>query len=271
MSKSSKLNLYDSTNFTQLFEIKNELDKVTIISSGETEINASAIKFVKKDSNGNVVGSVVDVVSFINNLELKLNNMTLKIDSVFPNAVAPPPPPPVIPDLITPTNLTGNSVDLNFIVSRSSIKDNNLDNEAYRMFDSQAFHPVWLCGNNQYDWIGGHANGGDNFQGIAGAWFKVSLNETKKWNQYTIQPTFREELLSSWSIYGSNDDINYTLITSQTDYTFPNFTNQNLLTQEFNLNFDAQYRYIVFHVTKIINEGSLRMYFGIREFRFNKI
>jgi len=198
---------------------------------------------------------------------LKFNNLvgpgTLRIDAngnVFVD----------IP-LITPTNLTSNTSDSNFIVSRSSIKDNDPINEAYYMFDSQAFHPVWLCGNNQYDWIGGHANGNDNFQGITGSWFKITLNTAKSWNQYTIKPSFREELLSSWRIYGSNDDINYTLITSQTDYTFPNFTNANLLTETFTMGYEVSYRYIVFHVTKIRNEGSLRMYFGIREFRFNKV
>ncbi len=42
--------------------------------------------------------------------------MSLKIDSVFPNAVAPPsappppPPEPVIQNLITPTNLTSNLI-----------------------------------------------------------------------------------------------------------------------------------------------------------------
>lgn len=63
--KSSRLNLYDSTNFIQVFEIKNELDKVSYNAVGESEFNATAIKFVKKDSNGNTVSQVADVVSQI--------------------------------------------------------------------------------------------------------------------------------------------------------------------------------------------------------------
>ncbi len=42
------------------------------------------------------------------------------------------------------------------------------------MFDITDLGYVWDCGNNQYDWIGGHANGSDSFQGIVGAWFKIS-------------------------------------------------------------------------------------------------
>jgi vacuolar-type H+-ATPase subunit I/STV1 len=63
--KSSKLNLYDSTNFTQLFEIKNDLDKVSYTSAGQSEFNASVITFVKKDVNGNTVSQIADVVGQI--------------------------------------------------------------------------------------------------------------------------------------------------------------------------------------------------------------
>ena len=63
--KSSKLNLYDSTNFTQLFEIKNDLDKVSYTSTGQSEFNATSITFIKKDQNGNTVSQIADVVSQI--------------------------------------------------------------------------------------------------------------------------------------------------------------------------------------------------------------
>ena len=63
--KSSRLNLYDSTNFIQVFEIKNDLNKVSYSSVGESEFNAQTIKFVKRDANGNTVSQVADVVSQI--------------------------------------------------------------------------------------------------------------------------------------------------------------------------------------------------------------
>lgn len=64
--KSSRLNLYDSTNFTQVFEIKNELDKVSYNSIGQSEFNSTSITFVKKDGQGATVSSVIDAVSVIN-------------------------------------------------------------------------------------------------------------------------------------------------------------------------------------------------------------
>ena len=264
MSKSSRINLYDSSNFSQLFEIKNELDKVSFISNGETEINASAIKFIKKDSQGNVVSEVVDVVSFINNLDLRLNNMSLKIDSVFPN-----PSPVVVSNLITPINLTTNTSDPNFIVERSSIIFNSASYESYLMFDNNP-NTWWACAVGNYDLTTLQAIGPDSFNGIHGSWFKITLDTPRTWNQYQIQPTYREELPSSWRIYGSNDDASYNLITSVDDETFPSFTNQNNLTVSFNIN-QVSFKYLVFHVTKIINEGSGRDYFTIKEFRFNKI
>ena len=74
--KSSRLNLYDSTNFVQVFEIKNEVDKVSYNSVGESEFNATAIKFVKKDSNGDVVDQVADVVQQINENKDNILNET---------------------------------------------------------------------------------------------------------------------------------------------------------------------------------------------------
>ena len=147
MSKSSRINLYDSSNFSQLFEIKNELDKVSFNSVGDTEINATAMKFIKKDSQGNVVDSIVDVVSFINNLDLRLNNITLKIDSVFPNAT----PVVVIPNFITPHNLTSSSSNADFIVNQSSVFYGDIGNYGgWRCFDDQVYDSNWSSHINTY-------------------------------------------------------------------------------------------------------------------------
>jgi hypothetical protein len=270
MSKSSRLNLYDSTNFSQLFEIKNELNKVSYISQGETEINASAIKFVKKDSDGNVVGSVVDVVSFINNLELKLNNMSLKIDSVFPNSA----PPPVIPNLTTPHNLTSNNSDPNFVVSVSSVA--NGSTYAYMMFDGFPANS-WFSPHGLFQQTGPYntvANSVNTFQGQNGPWVKIALNEPKKFNNFRYWGTDQVWRVNRCRIWGSNDDVSYTVFFDNTNtgdlFYSPGFTN----TWEPYVPLQSQqtWKYIVFQITGTGSHiGAWDTYVSIQELDFAQI
>lgn len=64
--KNSKINIYDSTGFTELFEIKNEVGKVSMTSEVAQEVNATSLVFNKTDALGAVIDSVPDVVAAIN-------------------------------------------------------------------------------------------------------------------------------------------------------------------------------------------------------------
>lgn len=64
--RNSRINVYDSTNFAELFEIKNEVGKVSLNSEAVQEVNATNIVFNKTDGLGAVIDTVPDVVAAIN-------------------------------------------------------------------------------------------------------------------------------------------------------------------------------------------------------------
>lgn len=243
--KSSRLNLYDSTNFSQLFEIKNDLDKVIFNSSAENEISSTSLSLVKKDSNGNIIDSVSDVVSFINDINSRLNNMTLKFDSVFPIISGTV----IAPDLITPHNLTTNTSEPNFIVSVSSVRAG----DGYKAFNGLFLYP------EMYESREGTFNNGivtnlDSFDPgtgpISGPYIQITLNEPKQFNRYRIARMEAQHVSTaviSWRLYGKNEnDSNYTLIESVDNYVYQTFADYEP-TRSITL---STYKYIVFHMVQ---------------------
>ena len=246
MSKSSKLNLYDSTNFNQLFEIKNELNKVVFNSSAENEISASSLTLIKKDSEGNIVDSVSDAVSFINDINLRLNNITLKFDSIFPTSGVV-----VAPNLITPHNLTSNTSDPNFIVSVSSARG---PADGWRAFNNLFLLPeMWESREGSFN--NGLATALDSFDPgtgpISGSYLQTTLNEPKQFNRYRIARLEDQHVSTapiSWRLYGKNEnDTNYILIETVDNYVYQTFADYEP-TRSIPL---STYKYIVFHIVQV--------------------
>jgi hypothetical protein len=262
MIKSSRLNLYDSTNFSQLFEIKNEINKVIFNSSSENEISATSLSLVKKDTQGNVVDSIIDAVSFINDINSRLNNITLKFDSIFPNSGAGT---VIAPNLITPHNLTTNTSDPNFIITVSSVRAG----DGYKAFNGLFFWPeMWESRENTFN--NGNVTNLDNFDAgtgpISGPWLKITLNEPKQFNRYRIARNDAQHTSTapvSWRLYGKNEnDSNYTLIESVDNFIYQTFADYEP-TRSIQL---STFKYIVFHVVQVASNN----WCGIGELDFYK-
>jgi hypothetical protein len=114
---------------------------VVFNSTEENEITATSLTLIKKDSQGNVVDSVVDAVSFINDINLRLNNITLKFDTIFPNTGTA-----ISQNIITPHDLTSNTSNPDFTsISSSSFGNDELNYGSWRCFDENNI-------NNNYNW-----------------------------------------------------------------------------------------------------------------------
>jgi hypothetical protein len=80
---------------------------------------------------------------------------------------------------------------------------------------------------------------------INGVWFKISLNQPKYFNTYTILGNWANRLPQEWTVYTSYDDINFTAV----DIKSVTITNPQTFTIP-----QAVAKHIVFHTTKL-NSG----------------
>jgi hypothetical protein len=169
-----------------------------------------------------------------------LNNGT----SVFGAALVPEP----YPDLFaTPTNLTTNTSNANWIVSNSE----PAEYPAYRLFDNALDFPNLWNSKNTYVTGSGVAGGTDTFNTgsatVQGAFAKITFDQIYNYNQYQLYVATNTAGNNplDWSIYGSTDQANYTLIETRSNAVL----NAAAYTV-FNLATTVSYRDFVIVVTK---------------------
>lgn len=170
-----------------------------------------------------------------------------------------PIPDEVSPSVITPV-LSSNTSNPTFLITRSSIFVNDPGYESWKLFDGNQ-DGYWASGQGAYSttapYIATNANTfNTGTSTVNGAWVKITLNETKRFNYYRLGQTTipLEYQATDFTIYGSNDDINYTVVNQQTNY---NYSGTNGVWMP-NIPVGTQlYKYIVFQGTKLSGNGGV--------------
>lgn len=112
--------------------------------------------------------------------------------------------PKLIENLVVPT-LTSDTSDPNFTLSGDGITDR------WRAFDNNTV--THTEGGQMFDLTTGLATTAFQFQGVNGPWIKITLNETKRFNQYSLFTiNIATRTITSWRLLGSNDNSTWTTI-----------------------------------------------------------
>jgi len=92
---------------------------------------------------------------------------------------------------------------------------------------------------------------------INGPYVKITLNEEKRFNYYRLGQTssaLAAYSIAGFTLYGSNDNVSYTLLNQQTNYNLVGTIgvwNPKIVLGE------QQYRYIVIHINKLAGSGTV--------------
>jgi hypothetical protein len=155
-----------------------------------------------------------------------------------------------IPYLATPI-LTGDSSNINFLVSTNSVYNNTDQNKVSNVFDSNGttYHSLPTAFSSGLPNTNTAFSTGNT--SIPGVWIKISLNEIKVFNYCKISQYANPV---DFKLYGSNDDITYTEFNSQSGYVNGGLENQ----WGSRISFAEQNsKHIVLLVTKIFSGGLL--------------
>lgn len=156
--------------------------------------------------------------------------------------------PTFVTNLVVPT-LTSDTSDPNFTLSGDGITDR------WRAFDNNA--TTHTEGGQMFDLTTGLATTAFQFQGVNGPWIKITLNEAKRFNQYSLLPiNIAQRTITSWRLLGSNDNSTWTVLDDKNQSIAPN------VNSSFNVGTQT-WRYIVLHIrSKVGNSpfGIINLY-----------
>jgi hypothetical protein len=130
--------------------------------------------------------------------------------------------------------LSSNTSDPNFTLSGSGITD------IWRAFDNNS--ATHTEGGQMFNITTGLATTAFQFQGVNGPWIKITLNEAKRFNQYSLLPiNITTRTITSWRLLGSNDNSTWTVLDDKNQSLPPN------VNSSFNVGTQT-WRYIVLHI-----------------------